>query len=773
MSPLPADLMTMAATVIGDRRRHGSSLTSALSAVTDDWLRALFAAAVADHRDIALVAVGGYGRAELCPGSDLDLVLVHRGRKDIATIAESLWYPIWDQKVKLGHAVRTVNDALTLAKDDLDTATALLDVRLIAGDAGLAGALASGARQQWERDALRWLTALRDSVSTRAQTLGELAFLLEPDLKESRGGLRDAQALRWAGLARPVLLDGDAPALECAYEELLATRVELHRSTGRRGDVLTLQEQDAVAEARDLADADALMAQVAGAARTIALIADEVWEQVEIELLRKRKGRSRPREDLGGGLMCDELGVHVVPGEPIDDAPVFLRAAAAAAKRGMRIDRRSLERLALDPPTIPTPWSPATLDAFVELLLAGHHAIPVIEALDQRDLWVHLLPEWAPNRNRPQRNAYHRFTVDRHLWEAATEAAALTDRVRRPDLLVLGALLHDIGKGYPGDHTEAGMAIVPSIAARLGLDEHDTETIVGMVEHHLLLPDVATRRDLDDEGSIALVARAAGNHEMLDLLWALTEADSIATGTAAWGEWKAQLVALLVDRTHRFLDGHQLDGPSYPTDELLATMERGEIAVQTAEDEVSVVAPDRLGLFSRIASVLSLHGLDIRAVLAGSSGAMACSTWSVSPGPRGAIPWDAIRRDLDRALRGRLAIDARLAERAETYRPRRAWSAHPVAPRVTFDNDISETATVLEVQAADRVGLLARLTRSLADVELDIRRAMVQTLGGEVVDTFYVCDADGRKILDAEHQREIRRAVLHALGPAGSGANRQ
>jgi len=765
--------MTMAAAVIGDRDRHGSALTSALSAVTDDWLRALFSAAVTDHRDIALVAVGGYGRAELCPGSDLDLVLVHAGRKDIAAVAESLWYPIWDQKVKLGHAVRTVNDALALAKDDLDTATSLLDVRLIAGDAGLAGALASGARTQWERDALRWLAALSRSVSTRAQTLGELAFLLEPDLKESRGGLRDAQALRWAGLARPVLLDGDAPALEAAYEELLATRVELHRSTGRRSDILTLQEQDAVADARGLSDADALMAQVAGAARTIALIADEVWEQVDVALLRTSRRRSRKREELGGGLVCDELGIHVVPGDADDDAPRFLTAAAAAAARGVRIDRRSLELLAADPAPVPTPWSRATLSAFVDLLLAGHHAIPVIEALDQRDLWVRLIPEWAPNRNRPQRNAYHRFTVDRHLWEAATEAAALVERVRRPDLLVLGALLHDIGKGYPGDHTAAGMALVPPIAARMGLSDADTETLVGMVEHHLLLPDVATRRDLDDEGSIALVARAAGDHDMLDLLWALTEADSIATGSAAWGDWKAQLVALLVDRTHRFLDGHQLDGPSYPTDELLALMDSGETTVHTGDGVITVVAPDRLGLFGRVASVLSLHGLDIQDVMAGSSGTMACSTWTVSPGPRGTIPWDAIRRDLDRALRGRLAIDARLAERAQTYRPRKVWAAQPVAPRISFDNEISETATVLEVQATDSIGLLARLTRSLAELELDIRRAKVQTLGGEVVDTFYVCDAEGRKILEPDHQREIHRALLHALGPPGTFGNRQ
>ena len=179
----------------------------------------------------------------------------------------------------------------------------------------------------------------------------------------------------------------------------------------------------------------------------------------------------------------------------------------------------------------------------------------MFEALDQGGILVRLLPEWAPVRSRPQRNAYHRFTVDRHLWETAANAAALTDRVDRPDLLVLGALLHDIGKGYPGDHTVAGMALVREIGPRLGLGPGDVATLVAMVEHHLLLPDVAIRRDLNDPATIQRVADAVGDLGLLDLLAALTEADSLATGPSAWGTWKAQLVADLVARTRTALGG--------------------------------------------------------------------------------------------------------------------------------------------------------------------------------------------------------------------------
>ncbi len=169
----------------------------------------------------------------------------------------------------------------------------------------------------------------------------------------------------------------------------------------------------------------------------------------------------------------------------------------------------------------------------------------MLESLDQRGLLVKVLPEWEPVRSRPQRNAYHRYTVDRHLWEAAANAAALADRVSRPDLLVVGALLHDLGKGYPGDHTEVGIELVGRIAPRMGFGRTDTEVLAQMVRHHLLLPDVATRRDLSDDVTIDAVAEAVGNARVLELLAALTEADSLATGPSAWGTWKSELVAEL------------------------------------------------------------------------------------------------------------------------------------------------------------------------------------------------------------------------------------
>ena len=218
--------------MIEDRSRRGSDFARELSAATDGWIQDLFASVVPDPTGVALLAVGGYGRAELCPGSDLDLLLVHQNRRDIGRIAEALWYPIWDQRVKLGHSVRTMKEALALAADDLDTATSLLDVRTIGGAADLGAELASTAQARWKEGGLKWLGALSAAVAARAEAFGELAFLLEPDLKESRGGLRDVHTLRWAALARPVLLERDDERLRAAYEVLLEARVELHRITG-------------------------------------------------------------------------------------------------------------------------------------------------------------------------------------------------------------------------------------------------------------------------------------------------------------------------------------------------------------------------------------------------------------------------------------------------------------------------------------------------------------------------------------------------------------
>ena len=442
-----------------------------------------------------------------------------------------------------------------------------------------------------------------------------MAFLLEPNLKDGRGGLRDVHALRWAEAAESVLLEGDDDAIQAAYDVLLGVRVELHRQAGRPGDVLLLQDQDAVAARLGEPDADTLMARVATAARTIAWTSDEAWHRVGSWLTGPSGREYRRDRPVAPGVVLREGEVHLeAAASPAGDPTLVLRVATAAARHRCRIERRSLDRLARETATFPAPWPAGAADDLAALLLEGEPAIPVLESLDQRGLLVKVLPEWEPVRSRPQRNAYHRYTVDRHLWEAAANAAALADRVSRPDLLVVGALLHDLGKGYPGDHTEVGIELVGRIAPRMGFGRTDTEVLAQMVRHHLLLPDVATRRDLSDDVTIDAVAEAVGDARVLELLAALTEADSLATGPSAWGTWKSELVAELADRV-RFRLG---SGPAmpeswslFPSAEVLALMGSGRLALLPEPDRITVVAPDRPGLFTHIAGVLTLHGLDV------------------------------------------------------------------------------------------------------------------------------------------------------------------
>jgi len=742
-----------------------AELRTALSDLADEWLTEQ----LGDERDVALVAVGGYGRRELAPGSDLDVVLVHRGRADIKELADRIWYPIWDSGVSLDHSVRTVDEAVGVARADLKAMLGMVDVRHIAGDPELATSLRTQVLEAWRRDARKRLPEMHAAVDERAQKHGELAFLLEPDLKESRGGLRDVHAM--AAVAAAWIADAPAAEVRDAATRLMDVRGELHRCSSRSGDRLVLQEQDAVAKALDGTDADALMRDVYDAARTIAFAADEMWRRVEAALRPPRRWRQRQptRRPLADGVVEQDGEVVLArDAEPASDPVLVLRAAAAAAQAGLPLSRHTLDRLAVHSAPMPEPWPAAARDALLSLLGSGPDLVPVWEALDQLGIVVRLLPEWAAVRCHPQRNAVHRFTVDRHLVEAAVEASALTRRVRRPDLLLLGALFHDIGKGFPGDHTDAGVEVLPVIGTRLGLPPADVEMLVTLVRHHLLLPDTATRRDLDDPATIRLVADAVGDRTTLELLHALTIADARATGPAAWGDWKARLVDDLVARAAALLAGALVLDTRAPVDGLLddAQLElarAGVLDVHVDGDRVTVVAPDRPGLLWRWAGVLALHRLQIRSATAASVDHVAVTVFDVSP-RFGSMPdWSVVRADVRRTYDDASSLSSALAERDRAYA--RATTLEPAPPRVIWADDASESATVVEVRAHDSVGLLYRLTAALAEAGLDVQSARMSTLGAEVVDAFYVVGADGGLVEDPLQRQRIADLLIAACRP--------
>ena len=741
----------MTASFAADRARRSTQV--------DRWLAELLGA----EAGVALVAVGGYGRRELLPRSDLDVLLLHGGRDDIAGIADRIWYPVWDSGAELDHAVRTVPQARRVARADLKVALGLLSARHVAGDPDLTQRLRAGALEDWRAAAPARLAELRAAHEERARIFGELAFLLEPDLKEARGGLRDVHAIQ--AVAAAWVAPAPGPRVRTAYEQILGARHALHEVTGRRLDRLVLEEQDEVARALGLLDGDVLLRMLAGAARTVAYAADHAFRQAD-RLAGRRPGRRlrrRPaeRRPLADGVVEQDGEVVLArAADPPADPALILRAAAAAAQAGLPLAPRTLDRMTECPP-LPVPWPAAARDGLLSLLGAGQAAVSVWEALDTEGLVTALIPDWERVRNRPQRNPLHTFTVDRHLAETAARAAALTREVARPDLLLLAALLHDIGKGWPGDHSVTGEVVARDVGRRMGLPAPDVELVASAVRHHLLLPMVATRRDLDDPVTVRQVAAAVRSRALLELLHALATADGLATGPAAWNDWKATLVADLVRRVEAVLDGEPMPRPAPLRDDQLALAAAGGPDATVRGSEVTVVAPDRPGLLWRAAGVLASHRLTVRSANATSVGRTAVSVFDVEP--EFGDPPDAtlVAADLRRMLQGRLDVEDRLDRRARAVRP---CAAAIPAPRVTLIDDASDTATVVEVRAHDEPGLLWRVGRALGEGGLDVRAARVETLGAEVVDVFYVTDGDGKPLAGDDLRRGIVHSVLTALG---------
>ncbi|MEH0840915.1 [protein-PII] uridylyltransferase [Micromonospora sp. CPCC 205711] len=726
----------------------GAAARRERAAAFDDWLAAL----LPPRPGIALIAVGGLGRRQCAPQGDLDLVLLHAGVPGVDQLAASLWYPIWDAGVRLDHSVRTLAEALSVAQDDVKVALALLDARFVAGDRALADTLHRTATDHWRRTAVRQLPGLREITAARWRTHGELAFLLEGDLKEAAGGLRDVGILR--GIATAGVTDALRPAVRAAHLRLLDTRDALHEQVGRRVDRLVAQERDGVAALLGMEDGDALLRRVAGDARTVSHALDDAWRAADrLRSGRRRGADGRPLRrpvardvvEHDGELVLARTAIGAHP-----DPSLSLRIAAAAATTRLPIARATCEWLAAYCPPLPAPWPPAARAALTTLLGAGPGLVPAWETCDRYGLIDGWLPEWTRLRSLPQHNPVHRYTLDRHLVQTAYEASRHTREVDRPDLLLLGAFLHDIGKGLPGDHSTVGAPLAEAVATRIGLPEPEVALIGTLVRLHLLLPDVATRRDLSDPVTIAGVAERVGDTTTLDLLHGLVRADAAATGPAAWSDWKGRLVGELVARVRTALDTGVLPAPPAPDPALVA----GPLpVVHLTEDRVAVAAADRRGLLATVAGCLALHRLEVLSADAATVDGRALVQCRVQP--RYGLTPDpiALSADLRRAVNGDVSVTQRLRGRALAARGEGA------APRVVWHREAATDAVLLELRAADAAGLLYRVTCALDEAGAQVRAARISTLGADVVDAFYLV---GGWPDDAERAR-LEAAVLAAV----------
>ena len=739
----------------------------------DLLLSTLFNDSSANPDEVAIAAVGGFGRGELSPGSDLDIVIIHTGsiaEKELSDLVNMILYPLWDKNVKIDHSVRTRSEMRDAAGSDLKVALGLLDIRLVCGNPDLVAAVQVDALESWRKKSKSRLPELEQSLLERHQRVGELAYLLEPDLKEARGGLRDITALR--AIHRSSVIAVPIERISVAESILANVREALHVVSGRDKDRLLFQEQDKVAEHLGYADADALMSDVAQAARSVDYLLDSTWYRIKH---KGRDGAGRFLKRVRSTPLSRDITIsnkEVVISVDADfalDPVIGLRAAASAAQLGLPISMDSLERLSESLSggigLLTNPWPRDARENLITIIGAGSSMVQIFEALDQEEIIFHWIPEWRAVRSLPQRNVLHRHTVDRHMVETAVQAAALTREVHRPDILLFSALFHDIGKGTEEDHSDRGERLIEPMAKRIGFSLDDVETIKLLVKHHLLLSATATRRDLDDPATIASVAEVIPNLQVLELLHALSIADGEATGRAAWTDWKASLVAELVKRVALAITDNTVALQPELTEEQRAKADSGVLAVSIEDRDsvyaIEIVVPDKTGLLSIVAGVLNLLRLDVRSARTKSHGNSAVMEWIVIPDPHApTLTEKNLHHEIEEAIRNRSSLAARIEERIQAYAQ---LPTIPVPdPVVETFLDAATDATIIEVRSHDRPALLFGIGDTITRSNIDIRSAIVTTLGAEAIDTLYVTEIGGGP-LSPERAEEVATRLRAAL----------
>ena len=739
----------------------------------DLLLSSLFKESGANPREVAIAAVGGFGRGELSPGSDLDIVIIHTGSvsdSELSELVNKILYPLWDKKIKVDHSVRTRSEMRSAAENDLKVAMGLLDIRHICGNPDLVDSVQVDALESWRKNSKNFLPQLEASLTERHQRMGELAYLLEPDLKEARGGLRDITALR--AIATSAAIAVPIGRVSVAESILANVREALHIASGRDKDRLLFQEQDKVAEILGYADADVLMSEVAQAARSVDYLLDSTWYRLA---QKGGDGAGRFFKRVRTTSLSRDISIsknEVVIGGDADfalDPVIGLRAAASAAQIGLPISMDSLEKLSVSLSSglglLPTPWPRDARENLITLIGAGSAMVQIFEALDQEEIIFHWIPEWKAVRSLPQRNVLHRHTVDRHMVETAVHAAALTRKVHRPDLLLFSALFHDIGKGTDEDHSERGARLIEPLAQRIGFSREDVETIKLLVKHHLLLSATATRRDLDDPATISSVAEVIPDLQTLELLHALSIADGEATGRAAWTEWKAALVAELVTKVELAITDNTVAPQPELSDSQRLKAESGHLAVTIQDRDnvyaIEIVVPDKTGLLSTVAGVLNLLRLDVRSARTKSHGNSAVMQWIVIPDPHAPVLTEKVlHNELQAALDNKSSLARRIEERIEAYAQ---LPTIPVPdPIVDLFADAATDATIIEVRSHDRPALLFGIGDSITKSNIDIRSAIVTTLGAEAIDTLYVTEIGGGSLSPARAE-EVATRLRSAL----------
>ena len=855
---------------VADNHLAGLDAAHALAAMQDVLIQVIYDFAVkhvyyaqnpSSAERIAIVATGGYGRGTLAPGSDIDLLFV-RPFKQTAwgeSVIEFILYMLWDLGLKVGHATRSLAECVRLGQQDITIRTALLEARFLWGDEKLFDELR---KRFWTEIAAgtgrAYVEAKLAERDRRHARQGESRYLVEPNLKEGKGGLRDLQTLYWIGkylyhaddtadlVGHGVFTRDEYETFQKAEAFLWNVRVHLHYLVGRAEDRLSFDVQPALAAALGHTGDEQPRRAVESFMKSYFLVAKDVGDLTRIfcAALEEQHKKQRPllRHILPGFLRPREAGddFFVENGRLMardglfrQDPVAILKIFCVADAKGVEIHPDTLRTItrSLDLITDAVRNNPEANKAFMEALTSRHDPERALRLMNEAGVLGRFIPEFGHAVGLMQFNMYHHYTVDEHLIRAVGNVAAIergensgdnpistevAKRIKSREILYCAILLHDVAKGLPGDHSDAGAAIARSLCPRLGLSETDTAMVAWLVQHHLVMSDTAQRRDISDPKTVRDFVDMVQSPRMLRLLLVLTVADIRAVGPDVWNGWKGQLLRELYLAAEAMMTGgdqvpshsarvaaakeglieHLPDFSPARRERALARhydnywlafeadeLERHARLMDEADaggkllalaavsntfravTDIAVYMPDNAGLFSQIAGAIAMAGASIVDAKAfTTTDGFAVDVFSVQDQGGGAFSGgeriQRLHRLIEQTLRGEVRPHQQLARRTQKARA----NAFDIPVRVHFDNDASRIATVIEVECLDRTGLLYDMTRALFDSGLSISTAMVSTYGERAIDAFYVRDGFGHKVTQPARLKAIETRLKAALG---------
>ena len=817
---------------------------------------------VRDHTEgCAIVALGGYGRRELNPGSDVDVMFLYPRRADeyVTTVLHHVLYFLWDLGFTVGHSCRSLSDALRMMDADIIAFTSMLEARFLAGNSGV---FAEFQERMWRnlhgRRVQQYITDKLEEQDRRHQKFGGSVYLQEPNIKEGPGGLRDFHVAVWIARARHRLADvTDLSSLnlltpvevaQCLQDLdfLLRVRNELHYLQGGKHDVLSLQIQVPVADNLGYHDGpkygvEQFMQQYYRRAGGLHQLSKRVTDRCverpgsQVEAVMK-KLRAR---DIGDDFVELNRQIHILPAQQncfLDDPVRLLKIFWYRQEMGydLSLDAKEAIRSHLDLIDDPFRRSNRVLGFFLAILRAPRGVAETLRQMHQLGVLTAYIPEFARIACLVQFDAYHRYTVDEHTFvlmdclEALGETEdprlqefrRIAGDLRKPEILKLAILLHDIGKGEGHGHAERGVTIAEEVLTRMGLPSGDIAAVSFLVAQHLNMAHIAERRDLDDERLIIEFARQVENEELLRMLYLLTYLDINAVGPQVWTDWKGTLLWELFIKTHTILTrgvpegeeehrrartlrtalmaelggefGAELVGQHldlmpirYVLNtssakvaqhlKLIERVRRGEpVALNwttyplAGYSEVLVCASAAPGRFSNVVGTLTAHGINIlSAQLFSRADGVMIRAFQVSDGRGAALEdetvWHRFAQDLRGVIPGQVTVRELIKTRRRDLLAKPLPRAHEIQTRVEFDNVVSDRFTVIDIRAQDRLGLLYVIASTLSGLDVDVSLAKIATEVDQAMDVFYVTEKDGHKVTEPERMDAIRQALVHAI----------